>query len=204
MRKGHDSITSPGQNPENLVVPSSRAESSQRKNPNPPRVLLEGGPWRGRRTRIVSPDYCYTSRHQCMYRVAHSVLKHRLGATSVATFITKRAALVCSRRSVRSFCGRRLWRRPSAAEIARLGWVLGGCVRCWWIWTSQNSPSSSTLAIWLHGEPHRSSVPSMPVGLFAGRCPQATRKKSPFILRVLPAHKEGWAVPEGCRHGGSG
>jgi hypothetical protein len=27
----------------NLLVPSSLAESSQRKNPNPPRVLLEGG-----------------------------------------------------------------------------------------------------------------------------------------------------------------
>ena len=33
-----------------------------------------------------------------MYRVAHSVLEHRLSATSVATFITKRAALVRSQR----------------------------------------------------------------------------------------------------------
>jgi hypothetical protein len=36
-----------------------------------------------------------------MYRGAHSVLEHRLGATSVAAFITKRAALVRSQRSVR-------------------------------------------------------------------------------------------------------
>jgi len=64
-----------------------------------------------------------------MYRAAHSVLKHRLGAASVATFITKRAALLRSQRSVRSFCGRRLWRGPSAAEVARLGWLLGGDLR---------------------------------------------------------------------------
>src|SRR5918994_3394101 len=53
--------------------------------------------------------YCYTSRHQCMYRVAHSVPKHRLGATSVVTFITKRAGLLCSQRGRFAFCGRRLW-----------------------------------------------------------------------------------------------
>ena len=61
-----------------------------------------------------------------MYRVAHSVLEHRLGAASVVTFITKWAALVPSQRSVRSFCGRRLWRGPSAAEVASLEWLLGG------------------------------------------------------------------------------
>jgi hypothetical protein len=43
-------------------------------------------------------DYCYTSGHQCKCRVAHSVLEHRLGATSVATFITKRAPLLRSQR----------------------------------------------------------------------------------------------------------
>jgi len=31
-----------------------------------------------------------------MYRVAHSILEHRLGAASVVTFITKWAALVPS------------------------------------------------------------------------------------------------------------
>ena len=58
-----------------------------------------------------------------MYRVAHSILEHRLGAASVVTFITKWAALVPSQRSVRSFCGRRLWRGPSAAEVASLEWL---------------------------------------------------------------------------------
>jgi len=81
--------------------------------------------WRGRRTRILSPDYFYISWHQCMCRVAHSVLEHRLSARSVATFITKRAALLRSQRSVRYSCGRRLWRGPSAAEVASLG-------RLWW------------------------------------------------------------------------
>ena len=53
-----------------------------------------------------------------MYRVAHSVLKHRLGATSVAAFISKRAALLRTQRSVRLF----LWsavrrgRRPLRIE----------------------------------------------------------------------------------------
>jgi hypothetical protein len=60
-----------------------------------------------------------------MYRVAHSVLEHRLGATSVVAFITKRAGLLRSQRSVRYFCGRRLWRGLSAAEVASLGWLLG-------------------------------------------------------------------------------
>ena len=59
-----------------------------------------------------------------MYHGAHSVLEHRLGATSVATFITKRASLLPSQRSVRYFCGRRLWRGPSAAEGASQGWLL--------------------------------------------------------------------------------
>jgi hypothetical protein len=95
--------------------------SNQRKNPNPPRVLLEGGGG----LEFLRYDYCYISGHQCLCRVAHSVLEHRLGATSVATFITKRAALLRSQRSVRYFCGRRLWRGPSAAEVASLG-------RLWW------------------------------------------------------------------------
>src|SRR5215207_6291882 len=67
------------------------------KYPNPPRVLLEGGGGLGFFRRDY---YCKSGRH-CMYRVAHSVLKHRLGATSVAAFITKRAALLRSQRSVR-------------------------------------------------------------------------------------------------------
>src|SRR5215210_2463374 len=69
-------------------------DSNQRKNPNPPRVLLEGGGGLG----FFRHDYCYISGHQCKCRVAHSVLEHRLSATSVATFITKRAALVRSQR----------------------------------------------------------------------------------------------------------
>jgi hypothetical protein len=60
-----------------------------------------------------------------MYCVAHSVPEHRLGATSVAAFITKRAGLLRSARSVRSFCGRRLGGGPSAAEVVSLGWYLG-------------------------------------------------------------------------------
>ena len=64
-----------------------------------------------------------------MYRGAHSVLEHRLGATSVAAFITKRAALLRSQRSVRYFCGRRLWRGPSAAEGESLGVAIGGELR---------------------------------------------------------------------------
>src|SRR5829696_3435358 len=69
------------------------------------RILHEyswrGAPGGGRRTRILHFGYCYISGPPCMYRVAHSVLKHRLGVTSVVTFITKRAALVRSQRSVR-------------------------------------------------------------------------------------------------------
>jgi hypothetical protein len=98
--------------------------SSQRKNPNPPRVLLEGGGG----LELFRHDYCYISWHQCMCRVAHSVLKHRLGATSVATFITKRATLLRSQRSVRSFGGRRQWRGPSTAEVTSLAWLLGRAV----------------------------------------------------------------------------
>jgi hypothetical protein len=94
-------------------------ESNQRKNPNPPRVLLEGGPWRGAEdSNLFAREYCYISWPQCLCRVAHSVLEHRLSARSVATFITKRACLLRSQRSVRSFGGRRLWRGPSAAEGA--------------------------------------------------------------------------------------
>jgi hypothetical protein len=96
-------------------------ESRQRKNPNPPRVLLEGGGG----LEFFRHDYCYISWPQCMCRVAHSFLKHRLGATNVAAFITKRAGLLRSQRSVRAFGGRRLWRGPSAAEVASLGWLLG-------------------------------------------------------------------------------
>jgi hypothetical protein len=88
--------------------------SSQRKNPNPPRVLLEGGGG----FEFFRRDYYYISWHQCMCRIAHSVLKHRLGARSVVTFITKRAGLLRPQRSVRCFGGRRLWRGPSASEIA--------------------------------------------------------------------------------------
>src|SRR5215212_5455538 len=78
-----------------------------------------GGPLEGGGgLEFIRHDYCYISGHQCMCCVAHSVLEHRLGATSVATFITKRACLLRSQRSVRSFGGRRLWRGPSAAEGA--------------------------------------------------------------------------------------
>src|SRR5215213_11466533 len=88
-----------------------------------------------------------------MYHGAHSVLKHRLGATSVATFITKRAALLPSQRSVRYFCGRRLWRGPSAAEGESLGWLLGraacdaeyGLPRIPSRRTSENSPPRTSV-----------------------------------------------------------
>src|SRR5215210_1576757 len=77
-------------------------ESSQRKESESPTSTPGGGaPGGGRRTRIFRRDYCYTSGRRCMYRVVHSVLKHRLGATSVAAFITKRAALVRSQSTVR-------------------------------------------------------------------------------------------------------
>ena len=66
-----------------------------------------------------------------MYRVAHSVLEHRLGAASVVAFITKRAGLLRSQRSVRYFCGRRLRRGLSAAEVASLGWLLGASYLQW-------------------------------------------------------------------------
>src|SRR5215210_7721842 len=64
-----------------------------------------------------------------MCRVAHSVLKHRLGATSVAAFITKRAALVRTQRSVRLF----LWsavrrgRRPQRLQAWGGYMVLEAC-----------------------------------------------------------------------------
>jgi hypothetical protein len=81
-----------------------------------------------------------------MYRVAHSVPKHRLGANecgSVYCQAGRSTALLCSERSARSSCGRRLWRGPSAAEGASLGWLLGArCVRRWMIWTSENTPST--------------------------------------------------------------
>jgi hypothetical protein len=60
-----------------------------------------------------------------MYRVAHSVLEHRLGATSVATFITKRAALLRSQRSVRLSCGRRLWRGRRPLRLEAVGGYRG-------------------------------------------------------------------------------
>jgi hypothetical protein len=73
-----------------------------------------------------------------MYRGAHSVLEHRLGATSVAAFITKRAALVRSQVGSLVFCGRRLGGGAGLSEDRSLGWLLGAsCVR-WWIWTSEN------------------------------------------------------------------
>src|SRR5215216_42825 len=85
--------------------------------------------WRGAEdSDFFRYDYCYISWPQCMYRGAHSVLKHRLGATNVAAFITKRVGLLRSQRSVRAFGGRRLWRGPSAAEVASLGWLLGRAV----------------------------------------------------------------------------
>src|SRR5215204_1075846 len=115
--------------------------SSQRKNPNPPRVLQEGGGG----LEFLHYGYCYISRPKCTYHVAHSVPKHRLGANecgSVYCQAGRSTALLCSERSDRSFCGRRLWRGPSAAEVASLGWLLGArCVRCW-IWTSENNPST--------------------------------------------------------------
>ena len=83
-----------------------------------------------------------------MYRVAHSVLEHRLGATSVATFITKRAALVRSQR-----LGSRLWWSAAMeGTVGRRGckpWVAIGasCLRCW-IWTSEN-PQKAKFAQYL-------------------------------------------------------
>jgi hypothetical protein len=73
-------------------------------------------------------DYCYISGHQCMYRVAHSVLEHRLGAPSVVTFITKRAGLLRSRRLVRLSCGRRLWRGRRPLRLEAVG-AIGGELR---------------------------------------------------------------------------
>src|SRR5829696_5340454 len=89
--------------------------------------------------------YCYISWQRCKYHIAHSVPKHRLGANecgSVYYQADRSTALLCSERSDRSFCGRRLRRGPSAAEGASLGWLLGArCVRRW-IWTSENNPST--------------------------------------------------------------
>jgi hypothetical protein len=80
-------------------------ESNQRKNPNPPRVLLEEGPWRGAEdSNLFAREYCYISWPQCMCRVAHSVLKHRLRAnTCDSAYYFKRADLLRLQRSVRSF-----------------------------------------------------------------------------------------------------
>jgi hypothetical protein len=106
-------------------------ESSQRKNPNPPRVLLEGGGG----LEFLRHDYCYISCHQCKYRV----LKHRLGATSMVTLITKRTGLLCSQRSVRFFVVggyERGDRRPLRLEAS--GPMGAGCQRCW-IRSSENS-----------------------------------------------------------------
>src|SRR5215212_3393530 len=78
-----------------------------------------GGPLEGGGgLEFIRHDYCYISGHQCLCRVAHSVLEHRLSATSVATFITKRAALLRSQR-----LGSRLW--WSAAMEGTVG--LRGC-----------------------------------------------------------------------------
>jgi hypothetical protein len=63
-----------------------------------------------------------------MYRVAHSVLEHRLGAPSVVTFITKRAGLLRSRRLVRLSCGRRLWRGRRPLRLEAVG-AIGGELR---------------------------------------------------------------------------
>jgi hypothetical protein len=76
-------------------------------------------------------DYCYISGHQCLCRVAHSVLEHRLGATSVATFIIKRAALLRSQRPGSLL----LWSAAMEGTVGRRGckpWVALGasCVRC--------------------------------------------------------------------------
>src|SRR5215208_8474290 len=95
------------------------AKESESSTSTPGGGPLEGGGG----LEFIRHDYCYISGHQCLCRVAHSVLEHRLGATSVATFITKRAALLRLQRSVRAFGGRRLWRGPSASEVASLGWL---------------------------------------------------------------------------------
>src|SRR5215211_4947495 len=65
-------------------------------------------------------DYCYISGHQCMYRVAHSVLEHRLGAPSVVAFITKRAGLL-RQKEVGSFFGRQVSEGPPASVLRSLG-----------------------------------------------------------------------------------
>ena len=62
-----------------------------------------------------------------MYRIAHSVLEHRLGATSVVAFITKRAGLLRQKQVGSFFCGRQVsegGRRPQCLE-ASVRWRIG-------------------------------------------------------------------------------
>src|SRR5215208_3997525 len=111
------------------------AKESESSTSTPGGGPLEGGGG----LEFIRHDYCYISGHQCMCRVAHSVLEHRLGATSVATFITKRAALLRLQR-----LGSRLWwsaamegtvgRRGCKPRVA----IGASCLRCS-IWTSENS-----------------------------------------------------------------
>jgi hypothetical protein len=52
--------------------------------------------------------------------------------------------------------------------------------------TFQTVSRGSTLAIWLPGRRHRSRVPWILLRLFAGRCAQPTREKSPTSWECLP------------------
>src|SRR5215212_9965610 len=104
------------------LEPAKESESSTNTPGGGP---LEGGGG----LEFIRHDYCYISGHQCLCRVAHSVLEHRLGARSVATFITKRAALLRSQRPGSLL----LWSAAMEGTVGRRGckpWVaIGGELR---------------------------------------------------------------------------
>ena len=56
-----------------------------------------------------------------MYRIAHGVLEHRLGATSVVAFITKRAGLLRQKEVGSFFVVGRCRRGPPASVLRSLG-----------------------------------------------------------------------------------
>src|SRR5215213_5562186 len=140
------------------------------------RILHEyswrGAPGGGRRTRISSPEYCYISGHQCLCLVAHSVLEHRLSARSVATFITKRAALLRSQR-----LGSRLWWSAAMeGTVGRRGckpWVaIGGELPAMLDMDFGESPQGELLRILL---------PRTPVNISSGA-----------IIALLAASQPAW------------
>jgi hypothetical protein len=113
------------------------------------RILHEYS-WRGAEdSNLFAREYCYISGHQCLCRVAHSVLEHRLGATSVATFITKRAALLRLQR-----LGSRLWWSAAMeGTVGRRGckpWVaIGGELPAILDMDFRESPQGELLRIYL-------------------------------------------------------